>query len=94
VEGRIFTPQFYEGEPVKGLKEDPSLEESASSSGNSSGDYIERIERDSEFFEEVKNEPDQNHSKALQENSVVRASQDFFKKSHDVFLVFVFQLVK
>ena len=93
MEGRIFIPQFYEREPVKGLKEDPSSEESASSSGNSSGDYIERIERETEFFEEVKDEPDQNHSEAFQENSVVRAIRDFLKKS-DVFLVFVFQFVK
>ena len=94
MEGRIFTPQFYESEPVKGLKEDPSSEESASSSGNSSGDYIERIERETEFFDEVKNEPDQNHSEALQENSVVRAIHDFSKKSNHVFLVIVFELVK
>ena len=73
VEGRIFTPNFYEKEmpPEKGLKHDPSSEESASNSGNS--DYIERIERETEFFDEnqVKNEPDQN-SDGTQDHSGVK----------------------
>ncbi|CBY14713.1 unnamed protein product [Oikopleura dioica] len=82
VESSIFTPHFYEAE--KGLKHDPSSEESASNSGNSieHSDYIERIERDTEFFEEsqVKNEPDQN-SEGVQDNSGSSSSSSSSKCS-------------
>ncbi|CAG5081620.1 Oidioi.mRNA.OKI2018_I69.PAR.g9925.t2.cds [Oikopleura dioica] len=76
--GRIFTPHFDENEqepeespPVESSKKhDPSDGSNSNSNSTGSddslgnGEYIETIERDSEFFEEtngsVKNEPDQN----------------------------------
>ena len=89
-ESRIFTPHFDENEPEpeesppveSSKKHDPSDGSNSNSNSTGSddslgnGEYIETIERDSEFFEEtngsVKNEPDQ--------NSDIQGVQSFFSE--------------